>query len=77
MAIVSEIMAAQDPRAAAERLAYIYRAWRTVPRAPTSFSDADADLSSASFVEQAGKLLDGVRAVKPLVHQVPSILIRT
>ncbi|KZV76302.1 Hydroxyethylthiazole kinase [Peniophora sp. CONT] len=77
VAVVSDIMAAQDPRAAAERLASIYRAWRSVPRIPTSFSKADAELSSASFVELAGKLLEGVRAAKPLVHQITNGVVKT
>ena len=73
VAIVSEIMAVQDPCAAAERLAAIYRAWRTVPRIPTSFSNAELSLSPTSLIEHAGQLLEGARAVKPLVHQVNSL----
>ncbi|KAI0066253.1 thiamine biosynthetic bifunctional enzyme [Artomyces pyxidatus] len=77
VAVVSDIVASLEPRAAAERLSSTFGAWHAVPRAPSSFSSASAGYTSARVVEAAAALLSTLRRVKPLVHQITNNVVKT
>ena len=73
VAVVSDIVASSEPRAAAQRLQRIFRSWSNVPHVPESFtSNSKNNHTAEGIVEAAAALLDNVRKLKPLVHQVTS-----
>ncbi|TFY80989.1 hypothetical protein EWM64_g3030 [Hericium alpestre] len=77
VAVVSEIMASTEPRAASERLARIIRSWSASPRVPASFSSFEASMYTAQrVVDSAAKLLAQVRELKPLVHQITNNVVK-
>ncbi|KAI0036855.1 thiamine biosynthetic bifunctional enzyme [Vararia minispora EC-137] len=75
IAVVSEIMASPEPRIAAERLAKTCSSWKSVPRRPVSFT---TPLSSAvAYVRRSAELLELVRTLSPLVHQITNNVVKT
>ena len=71
---MSDIVASSDPRAAASRLAQKFRAWAAAaPRGPTGFRvtpEQKAQYTREGIVAAAAALVDTVRRLRPLVHQV-------
>ena len=76
VAVVSEIVASLEPEAAAQRLAQTFRAWTAVAsRGPTGFlvtPEQKAQYTREGIAAAAAALVDTVRRVRPLVHQVHS-----
>lgn len=70
VAVVSEIIASPNPKAAARRLLDIYRAWASMPHSPACFGSTPSFTSKETLVRLVGDLLYEVRHIKPLVHQV-------
>jgi thiamine-phosphate diphosphorylase/hydroxyethylthiazole kinase len=74
IAVVSDIVASSDPRAAASRLAQTFRAWAAAAsRGPTGFlvtPEQKAQYTREGIVTAAAALVDTVRRERPLVHQV-------
>jgi hypothetical protein len=68
-------MASRDPRAAAQCLVQTFRAWMAVAsRGPTGFlvtPEQKARYTREGIAAAAAALLETVRRVRPLVHQVP------
>ena len=78
IAVVSAIMASPDPRGAASSLAQTFRAWSAaVTRGPASFvvtPEQKAHYTPEGIAAAAADLVTGVRDLRPLVHQVFSII---
>ncbi|KAI0268629.1 Hydroxyethylthiazole kinase [Gloeopeniophorella convolvens] len=83
VAIVSAIVASPEPFAAAHRLAHGFRAWAiTAPRGrPAAFvswpSQPKVAYTRDSVVAAAAALVDTVRRVRPLVHQITNMVVKT
>lgn len=74
VAVVSDIYRSTEPKAAAEKLATIVRAFKSA-RAASAIPGTLAirrseDYSKEFVVEKSAALLDVVRKMSPLVHQV-------
>jgi hypothetical protein len=67
-------MASPDPRAAASNLAQTFRAWTAAAsRGPTGFlvtPEQKAQYTREGIAAAAAALVDTVRHLRPLVHQV-------
>lgn len=75
-------MASPDPRAAASSLAQTFRAWAAAAasRGPTGFlvtPEQKAQYTREGIAAAAAALVDTVRQLRPLVHQVFRILHNT
>lgn len=74
VAVVSDIVASPEPEAAARRLVETFRAWEAVASyGPTGFlvtSEQKAHYTPKGIAVAAAALVDTVRRVRPLVHQV-------
>jgi hypothetical protein len=74
IAVVSAIMASPDPRGAASSLAQTFRAWAAAAsRGPTGFlvtPEQKAQYTPEGIAAAAAALVDTVRHLRPLVHQV-------
>lgn len=71
---MSDIVASRDPRAAASRLTQTFRAWAAAAsRGPTAFlatPEQKAQYTREGIAAAAAALVDTVRRLRPLVHQV-------
>jgi thiamine-phosphate diphosphorylase/hydroxyethylthiazole kinase len=71
---VSDIVASSDPRAAASRLVQKFRAWAAAAsRGPAAFlvtPEQKAQYTREGIAAAAAALVDTVRRLRPLVHQV-------
>ncbi|ETW81065.1 hypothetical protein HETIRDRAFT_452502 [Heterobasidion irregulare TC 32-1] len=78
VAVVSDVVASQDPRAAAQRLLQLFSSWAKASRGPTSFSllSPQGSYTSESVVKEAASLLESVRQIKPLVHQITNNVVK-
>lgn len=85
IAVISEIVASTEPRRATETLANILSAFRAdFPHPPgldtrlTSDLYVTGDLSPETVLEGVVQLLETIRGLNPLVHQVsPSVHLQT
>lgn len=81
VAVVSDIVASSEPQAAARRLAQMFRAWAAAAsRGPTAFlitPGQKAHYTPEAIAAAAAALLDGVRRVRPLVHQITNNVVKT
>ncbi|GJJ06485.1 hypothetical protein Clacol_000677 [Clathrus columnatus] len=72
LAVVSEVVASPKPFETARELSHIIKSFKSF-KLPPVFSFHSAKCSVDSFVSKAGKLLESVRALSPLVHQLQEI----
>jgi hypothetical protein len=74
VAVVSAIMGSSDPRAAASSLRQIFRDWAAAAsHGPTAFlvtPGQNAQYTREGIAAAAAALVDTVRRLRPLVHQV-------
>ncbi|KAH9978842.1 thiamine biosynthetic bifunctional enzyme [Lactifluus volemus] len=81
VAVVSEIMASCDPRAAAQCLTQTFRAWTAAAsRGPTGFlvtPEQKARYTREGIAAAAAALVETVRRVRPLVHQITNNVVKT
>ncbi|KAI0256184.1 TMP-TENI-domain-containing protein [Lactifluus subvellereus] len=81
VAVVSEIVASIEPGAAAQRLAQTFRAWTAAAsRGPTGFlatPERKAQYTREGIAAAAAALVDTVRRVRPLVHQITNNVVKT
>lgn len=70
LAVVSDIVASDDPYTAAKRIATVVRAFKANP---ISTFSGPSTLSAAAIKETVGELLNAVKKHSPLVHQVGSV----
>ncbi|KAH9994971.1 thiamine biosynthetic bifunctional enzyme [Russula compacta] len=82
VAVVSDIVASPDPRAAASRLAQTFRAWAAAAsRGPTAFLVASAEptvqYTREGIADAAAALVNTVRHLRPLVHQITNNVVKT
>jgi thiamine-phosphate diphosphorylase/hydroxyethylthiazole kinase len=79
VAVVSDIVTSPDPRAAASRLAQTFRAWAAASSpGPIGFpvtTKEKAQYTSEGIAAAAAALVDTVRRLRPLVHQVLFLII--
>ncbi|KAH9942289.1 Hydroxyethylthiazole kinase [Epithele typhae] len=75
LAVVSDIVASNDPRAAANRIASVVQAFKTNPI--TTFSYAPSAYQPASIKHAVGELLSVVRQHSPLIHQITNNVVTT
>ena len=79
VAVVSDIMASPDPRAAASRLAQTFRAWAAASSpGPVAFlvtPKEKAQYTRKGIASAAAALVNTVRRFRPLVHQVLFLMI--
>lgn len=71
LAIVSDIMASAEPLEKARNLSFMIKSFKSLELPPifsSQISTTKHDLMSV--VNKAGKLLESVRNLSPLVHQV-------
>ncbi|KAF9453639.1 thiamine biosynthetic bifunctional enzyme Thi4 [Macrolepiota fuliginosa MF-IS2] len=72
VAVVSEIVASQTPKPATEKLARIFRAFKAeFSLTPTAAPTTDV------ILERVGKLMEKVRGLGPLVHQITNNVVAT
>ncbi|KAI0320771.1 thiamine biosynthetic bifunctional enzyme [Amylostereum chailletii] len=76
VAVVSEIVASQDPRAAARRLSRIYTSWARLPRTVHGLCYTQQH-TATSITRVAAELLQAIKEVKPLVHQITNNVVKT
>lgn len=76
LAIVSEIMASQQPLEQAKGLRHIIDSFK-LSKIPPVFSSQHTKYDVTSLVGQAGQLLKSVRNLSPLVHQITNIVVTT
>jgi thiamine-phosphate diphosphorylase/hydroxyethylthiazole kinase len=78
---VSDIVASSEPQTAARRLAQTFRAWAAAAsRGPTGFlvtPRQKAYYSPDAFAFVAGALINTVRRMRPLVHQITNNVVKT
>jgi len=74
LAVISDIVASNTPREAAARIASIIKAFKALDVPPVlSFApNAEAQIDAKSLIMEAADLLEVVRKITPLVHQVSS-----
>ncbi|KZT71053.1 HK-domain-containing protein [Daedalea quercina L-15889] len=73
LAVVSDIVASPEPKLAAEKLAFIVRAFKSGP--PSSSSLPDARYTAEWIKEQVASLVPAVRKHGPLVHQITNTVV--
>ncbi|KAJ6586888.1 thiamine biosynthetic bifunctional enzyme Thi4 [Mycena vulgaris] len=71
VAVVSDIVASSDPKKAAELLKSIFTAFK---KSTLSF-DRDSIWSQDEILEKAINIMDGVRTLNPLVHQITNVVV--
>ncbi|KAH9045113.1 thiamine biosynthetic bifunctional enzyme [Lactarius hengduanensis] len=81
VAVVSDIVASPEPQAAARRLVQTFRAWAAAAsRGPTAFlvtPEQKAQYTPEAIAAAAAALVDTVRRVRPLVHQITNNVVKT
>ncbi|KIJ49441.1 hypothetical protein M422DRAFT_204743 [Sphaerobolus stellatus SS14] len=79
IAVISDIVASNQPREAAAKLASIVKDFKTL-RTPPIFSfqsDSISNLTSRSLIQEAANFLDVIRKNTPLVHQITNNVVTT
>ncbi|KAJ7725857.1 thiamine biosynthetic bifunctional enzyme Thi4 [Mycena maculata] len=71
VAVVSDIVASHDPKGAAQMLKSIFIACK---KSTLSF-DGEPRLSREEIIDKAVTIMDGVRSLNPLVHQMTNVVV--
>ncbi|KAF5386233.1 hypothetical protein D9615_002670 [Tricholomella constricta] len=75
IAVVSEIVASQEPRQAAEKLSKIFKSFRAEP--PRGISSSEGVPAERVIINKVAQLMSAVRDINPLVHQITNIVAAT
>ncbi|KAF8070002.1 thiamine biosynthetic bifunctional enzyme Thi4 [Lyophyllum atratum] len=74
VAVVSDIVAAAQPRGAAAKLSQIFRSFRCPP---TISSTSEGVLTERGIIDEVARLMTAVREINPLVHQITNNVVAT